>query len=630
MPSEPPASANPLYSTLKFNNHRDIRLVKLHETEAGGITCQLSTANLDRAPEYVAISYTWGPSTNEELDRGVSDKPTHPIICNDHSILVTENLHNFLKRAAKDAVLVSRPMWIDIISINQTDDGERSEQVKMMAAIFESATSVLIWLGEMNNDIGNSIHLLKRLASLSRAEDKRLKRVTPRTLETPETLELLAPYGDLSSWKALVKFYQWRYFTRVWIIQEITLGKVREAICGQYTVQWEDIAEVSKFLTITSWTRAIAPGGLLAATETHTSYHQLPNMVEANRRTLERGKNEILLYLLIRARRFVAFDARDKIYAFLGISKQSIQSKPRFNPVYGDRSATETYTLAAIQILEDSDDLLLLAHAEGQNLGAVDALPSWVPDWSSTRITGLGITGYTRFSASGNLPRSLEIDEKNNRLTVKGLKIDEIVSSAETKKHILLGKPFPKLLTLLREIPQPYHTKEGKQSLSEVLWRSLITDTAGDKRIRPAAAAYGHAFWLWFEPKLAQLRNVVDESLLSEATKLFSEDDISLRSEDCLEAHGDVTEAEEYETLFAHSPHLRPFLTDNRYFGLGSEPLCEKDSIWIVAGSRVPLILREQETQVGMFQVVGGAYVHGLMSGEALDLGTAFRDIVLV
>ncbi|PVI02127.1 hypothetical protein DM02DRAFT_523652, partial [Periconia macrospinosa] len=336
-----------------------------------------------------------------------------------------------------------------------------------------------------------------------------------------------------------------------------------------------------------------------------------------------------LLYSLIRARRFIAFDPRDKVYALLGIPKEGIEGKARFNPVYGNRSVAETYKLAAVQILEDSNDLLLLAHAEGENFRMIYSLPSWVPDWSCTQIVGLGVTGYTRFDASRGLCRSLHINEENNTLTVKGMKLDDIIRIAETKDEILEGNPFLQLLDLLCAIPRPYHKTKSKQSPSEVLWRSLITDTAGEDRIPPAASAYEHAFSAWFRPKMDKVKHRIGEASFSEASRILNAD-LPLSSGNCLEAHANVTEAEEYETVFAHSLHLRPFLTSKQYFGIGSQSLREKDSIWIIAGSRVPLILRKNETQVETFQIVGGSYVHGFMNGEALEPDYSLEDIILV
>jgi hypothetical protein len=85
--------------------------------------------------------------------------------------------------------------------------------------------------------------------------------------------------------------------------------------------------------------------------------------------------------------------------------------------------------------------------------------------------------------------------------------------------------------------------------------------------------------------------------------------------------------SDEYEAVFSHYTRLRLFLTSQNILGIGSESLLTKDSVWVIAGLRVPLILREASP--GVFRIVGGAYLHGFMNGEALDLGHPWSDITI-
>jgi hypothetical protein len=341
-----------------------------------------------------------------------------------------------------------------------------------------------------------------------------------------------------------------------------------------------------------------------------------------------------MLYSLIRSRRFESSDPRDKVYALLGIAGTMVTGKARYDPVYGARSTADTYIMTAIQILLDSDDLLLLAHAEGEVFQTIPSLPSWVPDWSSTRVVGLGVTGYERFSAAGNLRRILKIDETSHTLVVSGKRIDTVTSTAESKEEILKGKPFPRLLYMLCALPQSYHTK---QSPSEVFWRTLLTDTAGPPPVHPAPGECAGPFMSWFRTRLDETAEHVDGALLSEALERLASDGLdastteaiaSQSEDDQTEGPQSIPDAITYEATFSHAPHLRAFLTMQKYFGVGSESLRENDEIWIVAGSRVPLALRQAGQ--GSFRIVGGAYIHGFMHGEALELGESFREIMLV
>ncbi|KAF2003582.1 hypothetical protein P154DRAFT_543670 [Amniculicola lignicola CBS 123094] len=549
-----------LYSQVQLRHKDDIRLIKILQCKDGKISCKLVTASLFEKPQFVAISYTWGPSTNAEAARGRGSTPSHRILCNNYELLVTENLHGFLIRAAENTGLASRYMWIDSICIDQSASLERTLQVQLMATIYHAAATVVV--------------------------------INPRNLNSKQTLQMVAPCGDISFWRSLAQLFQRRYFTRVWIIQEIALARERLTVCGKYTINWDHVVKVSKLLTVTSWTRWICPGGIPAMAGKYQSNHAIPYILEATKQSKEKNESNIMLYSFIRSHRFEASDPRDKVYALLGVAGDMVTGKARYNPVYGVRSTANTYKLAAIQILLDSDDLLLLAYAEGEVFQTIPALPSWVPDWSSTRVVGLGVTGYK-----------------------SGKRIDTITSTSESKEDILKGKPFPRLLHMLCTFPRPYHTK---QSPSEVFWRTLLTDTAGLPPVHPASGDCAVGFLSWFGSRLRVMREDVGGALLSDVLEILAIDGLDLSTLEPVASSnehdqtGDSPGASEYEATFSHSPHLRAFLTPDKYFGLGS---------------RVPLILRQAGH--GAFRLVGGAYVHGLMHGEALKSGERLREIRL-
>jgi hypothetical protein len=63
---------------------------------------------------------------------------------------------------------------------------------------------------------------------------------------------------------------------------------------------------------------------------------------------------------------------------------------------------------------------------------------------------------------------------------------------------------------------------------------------------------------------------------------------------------------------------LRPFRARMGYCGIGTQALREGDSVWIVPGCPVLLILRRVEGGI-RYRLVGGSYVHGMMDGEFLQ-----------
>jgi len=60
------------------------------------------------------------------------------------------------------------------------------------------------------------------------------------------------------------------------------------------------------------------------------------------------------------------------------------------------------------------------------------------------------------------------------------------------------------------------------------------------------------------------------------------------------------------------------FITKQGYLGLGMMSLKVGDEVWILAGARVPLILRRR-VEEGQYCLIGEAYVHGIMHGEAVN-----------
>ncbi|KAH7126392.1 heterokaryon incompatibility protein-domain-containing protein [Dactylonectria estremocensis] len=611
-----------LYSTLRLTQHRDIRLLKVVPENRGVVECNIEVVNLDDSPGYTAISYTWGPSTNEEAARGISSQPSRPISCNSHTILVTESLYNLLLRVRDYGIPASRHLWIDALCIDQDNPLERTSQVTMMANIYHSASTVLVWLGEEDEDAGRSFRLIGILGKHCR---DCLALITPQKLtqRDEEVTELLGREFDVSYWNSLAKFWQRRYFTRAWIVQEISLARKAIAICGSHVVDWECVINVSRFLTVTSWTRWVSARLGIGTPATHLFNYMVPTIVNANKRARDMGDKNIMLYSLIRGRRFTASDPRDKVYAFLGVAGDSVKGKPRFAPIYGERSVVDTYTSAAIQLLEDSDDMLLLTCSEGEQFQKISPLPSWVPDWSCSRGLGLGITGYKRYSAAGSLLRSLSIDEASLTLTVKGFKVDDIIAKGASKSEIISETDIMNWLCIVQAMPQVYHTG---QSRSEVFWRTLITDTGGTPPCHPAPAAFGQGFVLWLT---SQYRKVIDEKKNGQTSQLMDEviSTVTGSSSFLQEAHH-KQDADDYETTLYHAGHLRPFLTRKNYIGVGSESLTGGNSVWIVCGSPVPLILREADP--GTFRILGGSYLHGFMKGEALEENIQFQNVKII
>ena len=653
VPAMSTSNINPCYSS-RLSDEGQIRLLKVQPEEDGKqeIRCELESVHLRDNPSYVALSYTWGPPTAEAASAGITSIPTHTIRCNEDVILITRNLHDFLQKVRHDPWLISQRLWIDSICINQQDSIERGSQVSFMASIYRSASMVIAWLGEEDIYTEESFALTRALANL--CIDCR-KQIMPKNMGSEAFRSILGPLADDHVWSSLAQFWRRRYFRRAWIIQEVALAKKVIAQCGRHTLNWEQIVHTSWFLTVTAWSRFLN-AGIHEPTDPEYSNHALPLYLDANARLKRSKRFPTLLYALVRARRFECLDPRDKVYALLGLAADYSKEKLRLQPVYGDRSVAKTYVSAAIHILEDADDLLLLAQAEGQNFQRTEHLPSWVPDWSCAKGVGLGLVGYARFKAAGDLPRSLIIHESKMSLILRGLRLDRIVQVGESKDEALIrSKPayFPGWISIMSTLPPVYHNGQPK---IEVFWRTLITDTAArlpESAQHPAPEEFRLAFydWLmgialrWMEepPSMKKMRFFEGLTRLaaSDETGLVAiiaeKLDMGLKSTSLshyitnLEDTGnsDPPDADDYESILSNSSQTRLLRTSANYLGLATTSVREGDSVWIISGSRVPLILRESGS-LNEYRLVGGAYIHGFMQGEMLTSDTVLTSIKVV
>lgn len=169
---------------------------------------------------YSALSYAWGPTYADGSHLNDS------IVCNGRRLRVTSNLKQALKRirhaTAKDIrggatretsyeqTSDVKLLWVDAICINQEDLQERSQQVTMMARIFNLCRNLIIWLGEPDaGELGVAQSQL-----LHRQENDGVQKFSFRSL-------LGSKYSTHQETVAVLQsIVQRPWFRRRWVIQE--------------------------------------------------------------------------------------------------------------------------------------------------------------------------------------------------------------------------------------------------------------------------------------------------------------------------------------------------------------------------------------------------------------------------
>lgn len=404
-------------SSFKYNglsrNKNEIRLLScarppfVSSPAATFRSFSLEHVSLDSKPNFVALSYVWGPK-DPPIEIHVSN--------NDHSqgdlVLITENLAHALHELIDSAH--GLPVWIDAICINQKDDNEKSWQVALMRSIYGSAASVLVWLGPDTDGAGIAVTQLDFVGEQICEEPDILKwemRYWFGKFSSPQLLEdvafggdknvemLLQKYPISDQLNATISYGKTRellkrpWWQRVWVLQEIVIPamtrtsaarseKIRQIIfaCG---TSRSTLFHFAPALTLFRLNDLARMGMLYEAEDASAGVwlDQRPFMMASARMWI----TKVSLYKLLRATsdytfetgRLCASDPRDRVYALLGVSSDS--DELGIVPDYS-KSCSDTYKQTAAALIRVHGPTVALFSQFPKKL---NDLPSWVADWSA-------------------------------------------------------------------------------------------------------------------------------------------------------------------------------------------------------------------------------------------------------
>lgn len=200
------------YIGLEIGQIRLLQISTQIKGASGPLRCTLTVYDLEMAPSFTALSYTWG-APHEDIHR-LRTKPSSTIRridCNGNEAQVGENLFDFLAHCASHPSQLSHEyLWIDALAINQSDLQERCEQVKLMRNIYQKANGVVVWLGPEDCYTESAINLMNSLLELDRTDRLRLHHTDVRN-DHPNSLL------NSSNWQALAQFFRREWFNRTWM-----------------------------------------------------------------------------------------------------------------------------------------------------------------------------------------------------------------------------------------------------------------------------------------------------------------------------------------------------------------------------------------------------------------------------
>jgi hypothetical protein len=539
---------------------------------------------LQTSPSYHGLSYVWGDA-----------KDTQTILVDGHSLSVTSNLHDALQHIRDTNQSIT--LWIDAICINQSDKNELSQQVQMMKAIFSKADSVVAWIGPSAKHSGAAIEFISRFTNPSVDVNMLLEHAES------EGAQLQSSVHDI---------FRRNYWGRVWILQELASARTVQVQCGHYSATLEAF---QYFITTLS-----SRLGTVANYMSVTRACRLLKLVRLYRE--QRTSRQRLIDILWSTVEFQATDQRDKVYAILGIA--SGQDQNALPPDYTPATTPEILLRNIVKHhLEKEKDLDIFCYFPPLPTGPSNDC-SWLPDLGQ-HINGLCAASF-KASSSRRLDFRFSTDLKY--LTVKGIAlstVETIIGPFEFGQFLDLSMKKDQFalfenrafISLKNAALQALHTSvlpsATEDFVEDYFWNNIVGDNIVLGEDGPEVPCPCGYLELW---ESVLLRSC-DGLTLTGGTQ--QEMQTQKTDNEIAERLGRVAKRFEKAVNLASLMRLSGrciFITTDRRVGLGPANLQRGDTITIMFGSGLPLVLRQSSKN---YRFVGPAYVHGAMHGEIVD-----------
>jgi hypothetical protein len=415
------------YSTKPYSEldpiQQEIRLIKLLPDNGGGlIECTLlqKAPLLDREGQYTALSYCAGDPRN-----------TDAILLNGTRFNVFANLSHALREVRRfwKSTYSDRDclLWIDQISINQSDIQERSHQVRFMREIYQHAEQVLVCLSTKKINPRGMDWLLRLVEIVPPHEDDLLSDEYWNSTQYSSDKDAskdgekeipIPPYhwyrlkthiwantmneSFIQGWLAFYDIVEAPWWSRAWVFQEfIVASKMYFMYSGKFAT-WETLSPVLKSFCYIHRDILINRDKFLDANyDLHLNGPADRNLCRVIER-VERGRSQAALdtmefminsktgwsgkmdlkELLAHSRYCSTTDLRDKVFAFIGLADLVYGILPDYSHPLA-RVLTET----TMKIIDVENSLDVLCHAAASRPRQKSIVPSWVVDWTCEELS---------------------------------------------------------------------------------------------------------------------------------------------------------------------------------------------------------------------------------------------------
>lgn len=593
------------------------------ESNHGTIKCTLEHVSLRDAPKYTALSYVWG-------DPDI----TTPVLLNGVPCKVTTNLEAALRQLVnflKPHDEAKMHLWVDALCIDQANDTEKSQQVLLMRGIYKKAAPVITWLGPASEDSSLAFKTLNRLEYM-RSDTRPFKEIrswpefqfsatSPLELATKRGLDGLVDrffHEEPSELSAVLSLFGRAWFRRVWVIQETALAPRAILMCGEDCMYWAHFWEAYWMLMgLRDYLNIVMPHGQESMIAASTLTRSLGNVTAVGFTWLKGDQSLLfLLSLLVTdddASALQASDERDFVFGLLSLAYDvddvgvSADYKKSWTEVRHEvaKRCLKHYGLTMLSFCGTHDS----SPDEQESSGAVsDICPSWAPDWASKDIprplsirSVMKVRGGMKRSAYGCSGRFIQLIKETHFTSDHGL----VASAVRVDDVNQLGNILP--------VGAYGSTQNPRQTVLIAEWllqlRDLLPEPNGIYRTHDEVIDA-----IWRTP-------IVDRGQVYNYETTRATEELKAGYQELLNSGGKPAQspgAARYVSIARHKlRRRRPFKTSQGYLGLGSSSTREHDTVWVVLGMDVPLVLRACGND--RWRIIGEAYVHGIMDGGIIN-----------
>ncbi|KAJ6016350.1 hypothetical protein N7540_010941 [Penicillium herquei] len=478
----------------------------------------------DPSPSYAAISYCWDPEKQRDGVQHTEDDAKFKIFIHPETIsgssaqlplpfFVGSNLFCALHRLRRPDKPIA--LWVDALCISQSNNKEKAQQIKMMNKIFSTASQVCIWLGE-SDEQGNSDLAMDFIPHI----------VDRATLNSHHATD----ENDAEKWLAVSELIRDPWFSRRWIVQEISLARYASVHCGTKNITWNQLVDaialliaqeysIRKLFVSTKWRYGQRTLGEVQHSSVNLLLHVVSNLFQTTE-SGEKAPLKSLEYLVTKLQSFEVTTPHDMIHSLRGIARGT----EKLAELSYDDTPLKVYKDFVEFCITSSGSLDIICRPWAKNIHDKNPLPSWIRDRAHSEFGGPGKTYKGRqngeilvgevdkphYQACGDTiyeKASGNFFEGNDETTlhVKGFVLNGI--SAVSPRNTV-GFVFKESIRLGGW--QGFEHQDPEEGVPDIIWRTLVADRDphGDK----PPLWYRRACWLSLE--LADIFNNGDLSTL--------------------------------------------------------------------------------------------------------------------